>query len=42
MLPIPRSPELRAAISTQIQHIVENRIEARDSVINLSRQLIES
>lgn len=40
-LPLPHSVELRHAISVQIRHIIENRIEARDCVSNLSRQLIE-
>ena len=40
-LPLPHSVELRHSISVQIRHIIENRIEARDCVSNLSRQLIE-
>lgn len=40
-IPIPNSPELRAAISSEIKKIVYNRIEARDTILMLANQLIE-
>lgn len=41
VIPIPSSSELRLAISTEIKKIVNNRIEARDTILMLANKLAE-
>lgn len=41
VIPIPSSPELRSAISAEIKKIVNNRIEARDTILMLANKLAE-
>lgn len=41
VIPIPNSSELRTAISAEIKKIVNNRIEARDTILMLANKLIE-
>lgn len=41
VIPIPNSPELRNAISAEVKKIVNNRIEARDTVLMLANKLID-
>ena len=41
VIPIPSSSDLRAAISAEIKTIVNNRIEARDTILMLANKLAE-
>lgn len=41
IIPIPSSSDLRAAISAEIRTIVNNRIEARDTILMLANKLAE-
>ena len=41
VIPIPSSPELRSSISAEIKKIVNNRIEARDTILMLANKLAE-
>lgn len=41
IIPIPNSPELRMAISAEVKRIVNNRIEARDTIVTLANRLAE-
>lgn len=41
VIPIPVSSELRSAISAEIKKIVNNRIEARDTILMLANKLTE-
>jgi type I restriction enzyme M protein len=36
VLPIPKSPELRKAISDAVREVVESRVWARDTITNLA------
>lgn len=41
VIPIPNSPELRASISAEVKKIVNNRIEARDTILMLANKMVE-
>lgn len=41
VIPIPKSPELRKAISEAIQHVVESRVSSRDIISNLSSAIAQ-
>lgn len=41
VIPIPSSSDLRAAISAEIKTIVNNRIEARDTILMLANKIAE-
>ncbi len=40
MIPVPKSSELRTGISDAVRTIIHNRIEARDTILSLSEELL--
>ena len=42
IIPLPKSKELRTAISDRVRSIISNRVDGRDKIINLSEEIIVS
>ena len=40
VIPIPKSVELKKAISERVHSIISNRVEARDTILRLSEEIV--